>query len=86
MHFIHTAPKDPVGHVLVLDEISSHALDATIEETDISSKILDIVFEYALNKFSDTMERLGAGKSKFLSIIGQFIVAQKRQLTQQMSL
>ncbi|KAF2270327.1 acetyl-CoA synthetase-like protein [Lojkania enalia] len=41
-----------------------------------SNKILDIIFEYALNKFDDSKERLAAGRTKFLSVIDQFIMAE----------
>ncbi|KAL9601178.1 MAG: hypothetical protein Q9219_002678 [cf. Caloplaca sp. 3 TL-2023] len=38
-----------------------------------SNKIIDIVFEYALNKFNDSTERLAAGRPEFLSVIQQFV-------------
>lgn len=44
----------------------------------ISEQILEIIFDYALNKFSDTKQRLEAGRPKFLSVIDGFVVAQKR--------
>ncbi|KAF5715931.1 spore wall maturation DIT1 [Fusarium mundagurra] len=44
----------------------------------VSSRILDIIFEYALNKFSDSKERLEAGRPKFLSIVGKFVAASTR--------
>jgi hypothetical protein len=42
-----------------------------------SGLILDIVFEYSLNKFEDTPKLLEAGRPKFLSVIGNFIRAGK---------
>ncbi|KAF4438010.1 ABC1 transport [Fusarium acutatum] len=44
----------------------------------VSSKILDIIFEYALNKFSDSKERLEAGRPKFLSVVGKFVARSSR--------
>jgi len=46
-----------------------------VEVVGISSQILDIIFDYALNKFDDTLERLAAGRPKFLSVIDRFIIA-----------
>lgn len=40
-----------------------------------STKILEIIFDYALNKFSDTRQRLEAGRPKFLSVIERFVSA-----------
>lgn len=40
-----------------------------------STKILEIIFDYALNKFSDTRQRLEAGRPKFLSVIESFVSA-----------
>ncbi|KAF5565681.1 spore wall maturation DIT1 [Fusarium phyllophilum] len=44
----------------------------------VSSKILDLIFEYALNKFSDSKERLEAGRPKFLSVVGKFVATSTR--------
>ena len=41
--------------------------------TEISRKILGVIFEYALNKFDDMSERHAAGAPKFLSIITGFV-------------
>lgn len=46
-----------------------------VEVIGISSQILDIIFDYALNKFDDILERLAAGRPKFLSVIDRFIIA-----------
>ena len=51
-----------------------------MEETEISRKILQIIFQYALNKFDDTMERLALGRPKFLAVIDQFVVARTQVL------
>jgi ATP-binding cassette, subfamily G (WHITE), member 2, PDR len=42
--------------------------------SEVSVKILETIFDYALNKFSDTRERLEAGRPKFLSVIEKFVV------------
>jgi pyoverdine/dityrosine biosynthesis protein Dit1 len=57
---------------------SNELAQATQEATEISSKILSIVFQYALNKFDDSMDRLGAGIPKFLAVIDQFVMAKKQ--------
>ncbi|KAM0248012.1 hypothetical protein ACHAQJ_009647 [Trichoderma viride] len=57
---------------------SGELAQATQEATEISSKILSIIFEYALNKFDDSMDRLGAGIPKFLTVIDQFVMAKKQ--------
>ncbi|KAK8018327.1 hypothetical protein PG991_007517 [Apiospora marii] len=41
----------------------------------ISAAILAIVFDYASNKFDDTVHRLAAGTPKFLSVIDGFVLA-----------
>lgn len=57
------------------DERSSQTAPTTFEARVISRLILDIVFEYALNKFDDAEERLVAGTDHFLSVIDQFVTA-----------
>lgn len=56
-----------------VDRSHSDTNTSTTNPTDTSNQILDIVFEYALNKFNDTMERLAIGKPKFLSVIENFV-------------
>ncbi|KIM94082.1 hypothetical protein OIDMADRAFT_35134 [Oidiodendron maius Zn] len=51
-------------------------IDVSIEET--ANKILEIILDYALNKFDDTKDQLNAGRPKFLSVIGEFILAGTR--------
>ncbi len=51
---------------------------ATVEVTKTSTQILAIIFEYALNKFDDSKERLTAGMPKFLSVVDKFVVAGTR--------
>jgi len=57
------------------DEQVSQTSNTTIEVRETSSKILSIVFEYALNKFDDSIDRLAAGRPKFLQVIDQFVIA-----------
>lgn len=44
----------------------------------ICAAILDIVFEYSLHKFDNTMARLAVGRPKFLSVIEEFVTGAKR--------
>ena len=50
----------------------------TAPPSNISSRILDIIFEYALNKFSDTKQRLELGRHKFLLVIERFVIGNSR--------
>ncbi|KAF4961576.1 hypothetical protein FGADI_200 [Fusarium gaditjirri] len=61
---------------MVKSVVEQHDADPSVHA--VSSKILDIIFEYALNKFSDSKERLEAGKPKFLSIVGKFVATGTR--------
>ena len=77
MQFAPETVNDPLGRAL-LDERTSDASDTTMEMTKTSSKILEIIFEYALNKFDDSVEQRAAGRPKFLSVINQFVTARKQ--------
>jgi hypothetical protein len=55
------------------NEKSRIAAPPSLEVREVSHQILDIIFEYALNKFDDSKIRLAAGAPKFLSIIDQFV-------------
>lgn len=69
----------PTGLGLSLaDEKSSLPRPPSLEVRDVSHQILDIIFEYALNKFDDSKDRLAAGAAKFLSVIDQFVMAGRR--------
>ncbi|KAL9018037.1 MAG: hypothetical protein Q9185_004639 [Variospora sp. 1 TL-2023] len=74
MHYFSQTPDDFL-RLSLDDEKPSDASDTTMEATEISNRILEIIFEYALNKFSDTREQLTAGRPKFLSVIDQFVTA-----------
>lgn len=45
---------------------------------ELSERILDIIFEYALNKFDDSKDRLAAGTANFLSVIEKFVAAKTK--------
>jgi pyoverdine/dityrosine biosynthesis protein Dit1 len=51
---------------------------ADSKHTETSSKILSVIFDYALNKFDDSVGRLTTGTSKFLPIIEAFVKDGKR--------
>ncbi|TGO89797.1 hypothetical protein BPOR_0093g00080 [Botrytis porri] len=46
---------------------------ANPSKTMVCNDILNIIFNYALNKFDDTEDRNNAGKPKFLSVIEKFV-------------
>ena len=60
-------PTDPIAPVLEDEKANS------VEVTETSSKILDVILEYSLNKFDTTKERHAAGTPKFLSVISAFV-------------
>ena len=58
--------------------ISYDSMGWTMEASETSTKILAIIFEYALNKFENSFEQLAVSTPKFLSVIDQFVTAGKR--------
>ncbi|OAG03327.1 uncharacterized protein CC84DRAFT_1220197 [Paraphaeosphaeria sporulosa] len=50
---------------------------SAINENDavslMSTKILEIVFDYALNKFDDSRERLEVGRPRFIEVLNEFV-------------
>lgn len=46
--------------------------------TLISTRILEIIFDYALNKFDDCRDRLEAGRPRFTEVLNAFIRTQAR--------
>jgi pyoverdine/dityrosine biosynthesis protein Dit1 len=56
----------------------SRSVGTDICISTISEQILDIIFHYALNKFSDSKQRLEAGRPAFLSVIAKFVAAEER--------
>lgn len=74
MLFVSQPADAPVGDY----QKPSHASHTRMEVTETSTKILDVIFEYALNKFNNSNERLAAGRPKFLSVIDQFVMVEAR--------
>ena len=46
--------------------------------TLMSTRILEIIFDYALNKFDDCRDRLEAGRPRFIEVLNAFVGAQAR--------
>ena len=53
----------------------SNSIQTSPEPTETAKQILAIIFEYALNKFDDSVQRLATGTPKFLQVIDQFVNA-----------
>ena len=60
------------------DEKSSCISHTTTEARDISNTVLNIIFDYALNKFDDYIEQFAAGRPKFLSVIDKFVITESQ--------
>lgn len=61
------------------DSLATGQMAADAEsQTQTSRLILDIIFEYALNKFDDSRERLEGGSTRFLAVIARFVAAGTR--------
>jgi hypothetical protein len=65
----------------ISESIANKVLDLqTSEEEDISialmsTHILEIIFDYALNKFDDCRDRLEVGRPKFIAVLNKFVRA-----------
>lgn len=69
----------PVGLGLSIgQEQSTPSVTPLIEGGSTSSKILEIIQEYALNKFDDSESRQASGAARFLSTINYFIMTESR--------
>lgn len=62
----------------LIDEHPSQTVPPARKVSEVSHLILEIIFEYALNKFDDSKDRLAAGAAKFLPVIDQFVTAGTR--------
>lgn len=62
----------------LIDRHPFKAAPPTTDVKEISHLILNIIFEYALNKFDDSKDRLSAGAAKFLSVISRFVASRTR--------
>ena len=56
----------------------AHVSLAMRDATDISAQVIQIIFEYALNKFDDTVEKLAPGIPGFIAVVMQFVMAEKQ--------
>lgn len=70
---MHVLP--PIASVNGLASDAEKTPQALQEATEISAKILAIIYEYALNKFDDSANRLAAGIPKFIAVIDEFVMA-----------
>ena len=70
--------NSPAGLGITLPCNNSAVASVTSGMENISTKILEIIYEHALNKFDDSKERLAAGTVKFLTVIDQFVQAGER--------
>ena len=70
--------NSPAGLGITLPCDNSAIASVTSGMENISTKILEIIYEHALNKFDDSKERLAAGTVKFLTVIDQFVQAGER--------
>ncbi|KPA39399.1 hypothetical protein FLAG1_07752 [Fusarium langsethiae] len=69
------SPDSSGSDTLTADGFVPEQTEVETHVSDISSKILDIIFDYALNKFNDSKERLEAGRPKFLAVLNKFVAA-----------
>ncbi|TLD30090.1 Palmitoyltransferase [Venturia nashicola] len=60
---------------VIPDKVSDLELsyDEDTSVTLISTGILEIIFDYALNKFDDCRDRLEAGRPRFISVLNKFV-------------
>jgi pyoverdine/dityrosine biosynthesis protein Dit1 len=70
--------RRPDGGVASNDNSSTTSLQANEKVRETSRLILDIIFEYALNKFDHSENRLEVGAEHFLPVIDQFVAAGTR--------
>ena len=78
MHLDGLTTNSTAGLGITLPCDNSAIASVTSGMENISTKILEIIYEHALNKFDDSKERLAAGTVKFLTVIDQFVQAGER--------
>lgn len=78
MFSLHKRHDSPVGLGLSLQNDEPTVTITPSPVGEVSSKILDIMHEHALNKFDDSKERFAAGREKLLSAIDVFVQAGER--------
>lgn len=71
---LNTIPKTFESIVYTASE-AQVAEEKDISTTLMSTNILEIIFDYALNKFDDCRDRLEAGRPKFISVLNNFVRA-----------
>jgi len=57
---------------------AEHTFNAAARHSKICEAVLNIVFEYSLHKFDDTMAQLEDGRPKFLAVIRRFVTADRK--------
>lgn len=62
-----------------ISEISNPESPGEMDPTTLmSTRILEIIFDYALNKFDDCRDRLEAGRPRFIEVLNAFVKAGAR--------
>lgn len=72
----HSTPK--LSENLKNNVLDQESLEAKDSITLMSTKILEVIFDYALNKFDDSRDRLEAGRPKFIEVLNGFVQAENR--------
>jgi hypothetical protein len=75
-HSPNTLSKISGSVINIVPDAESFETDDTI--TGMSTKILDIIFDYALNKFDDSRDRLEAGRTRFIEVLNEFVGARSQ--------
>jgi hypothetical protein len=80
--------SNPVQGISSEESLTNNSISSTVSFSQsagthisiptVSEQILDIIFHYALNKFSDSQQRLETGRPAFLSVIAKFVAAEER--------
>jgi hypothetical protein len=74
-------------HLSTISKVSSGVINnapgpKSLEGNDtitvMSTKILEIIFDYALNKFDDSRDRLEVGRPRFIEVLNEFVRAGSR--------
>ncbi|UKZ61328.1 putative NRPS-like protein biosynthetic cluster [Trichoderma atroviride] len=72
------APTVSSTDPLATGQMAADAQSQSLSQTQTSRLILDIIFDYALNKFDDSRQRLEGGSTRFLAVIASFVAAGTR--------
>jgi len=71
---LNVTPQKPESKVNDVSKTQASEVQG-ISITLMSTNILEIIFDYALNKFDDCRDRLEAGRPKFISVLNRFVRA-----------